>query len=135
MRRQLRTPASLERQTLPAPATTACPARRDNLHTIIINGRWALLGLLGAQVLAIGVAALLRCCARHRSYEEFQEDEEAAYDARRAAAAAQLESMKSKLGLAAEGGAARSKKAISEWGRRSAWVRAGGWMWVLGSAT
>ncbi|PRW59708.1 tobamovirus multiplication 2A-like [Chlorella sorokiniana] len=76
-------------------------AIKDNLHDIIIYGRWGLLGLLAAQVLAIAVAAVLRCCSRHRQYEEFQEEEEAEYEARRAAAANQLDSLKSKLGLAA----------------------------------
>ena len=72
---------------------------RDNLHSIITIGRWVLLGLLSAQVLAIFVASLLRCCTRTRSYEEFQEDEQQAYDARQAVSANQLEQLKSKLGL------------------------------------
>ena len=82
---------------LPSPA----PTRSDNLHSIIIYGRWGLLGLLAAQVAAIGVAAGLRCCTRARSYEEFNEGEDAAYEERAASAAASLEQLKSKLGLAA----------------------------------
>ncbi|KAL4429578.1 hypothetical protein ABPG77_008627 [Micractinium sp. CCAP 211/92] len=91
----------------------------DNLHEIINIGRWVLLGLLCAQVLAIGLASCLRCCSKGRSYEEFQEEEEAEYDARRAAAAEQLDALKAKLGLTAatqggEGGApGRSKRVIS----------------------
>lgn len=96
--------------SLCCPLPTNC---RDNLHDIIIYGRWGLLGLLGAQVLAIGVAALLRCCGRHRSYEEFQEEEEDAYEARRVAAAVQLDQLKSKLGMSAEDGNG-SKRVISE---------------------
>lgn len=80
---------------------------RDNLQEIIIIGRWVLLGLLCAQVIAIGLASCMRCCSKERSYEEFQEEEEAEYDARRTAAAEQLDALKVKLGLAAvaqEGG-------------------------------
>lgn len=89
---------------------------KDNLHEIIIIGRWVLLGLLCAQVVAIALASCLRCCSKGRSYEEFQEEEEAEYDARRAAAAEQLDALKAKLGLAAvqEGGApGGSKRVIS----------------------
>ncbi|KAL4854972.1 hypothetical protein ACK3TF_004438 [Chlorella vulgaris] len=73
---------------------------KDNLHEIIITGRWVLLGLLGAQVLAIALAACLRCCTRNRSYEEFQEEEQAQYDARRLAAADHMDHLRAKLGLA-----------------------------------
>ncbi len=77
-----------------SPALLCCS---DNLHEIIIIGRWVLLGLLGAQVLAIAVASLLRCCTRSRSYEEFQEEEQQQYELRTAAANEQLEQLKSKL--------------------------------------
>lgn len=99
------------RPCLPTPCSS-----RDNLHEIIIIGRWVLLGLLCAQVVAIALASCLRCCSKGRSYEEFQEEEEAEYDARRAAAAEQLDALKAKLGLAAvqEGGApGGSKRVIS----------------------
>jgi hypothetical protein len=59
-----------------------------------------LLGLLGLQLLAIGLAACLRCCTRHRSYVEFQEEEQAAYTARRDATTEHLDALRAKLGLA-----------------------------------
>jgi hypothetical protein len=76
-----------------------------------------LLGLLGAQVVAVFVACLLRCCTRNRSYEEFREDEQAEYETRRDAAAEQLGQLKSKLGLqaaaAGSAGGADGKRVIA----------------------
>ena len=76
-----------------------------------------LLGLLGAQVLAIGLASCLRCCTRHRSYVEFQEEEQAEYEARQDAATDQLAQLRVKLGLAegqvpGEAGAAAAKRQV-----------------------
>ena len=99
---------------LPHPA-----ASRNDLHQIIYTGRWVLLGVLGAQLAAMAEALVLRCTTRGpRSYREFQEEEQAAYEARRAAAAGQLDALKSKLGVAtaaggAPGDASSSKRAIA----------------------
>lgn len=81
----------------PPPSPLPC---RENLHEIIDIGRWVLLGLLGLQLLAIVLAASLRCCTRHRSYVEFQEEEQAAYTTRRDATAEHLDALRNKLGLA-----------------------------------
>lgn len=43
------------------------------------------------------MAAILRCCTRHTSYEEFQETEAIEYEQRKAKSEAQLEKLKSKI--------------------------------------
>lgn len=80
--------------------TRPCPKNRNNLHEIVYTGRWVLLGVLGAQLLAIVLALIMRCCSRGRTYLAFQE--EADYEKRRAAAESQLDKLRSKV-LAEEG--------------------------------
>lgn len=69
----------------------------SSVDTIVTVGRWVLLAFVGAQIIGIVLAAVLRCCTRHTSYEEFQETEAIEYEQRKAKSEAQLEKLKSKV--------------------------------------
>ena len=87
-------------------------------------GRWVLLGLLGAQLVAIGISLALRCCLRGRHYSQFEDEEAAAYHARQAVAAQQMEQLKAKvLGEQALGGVSGEDRGAAA--KQPTWQRAG----------
>eukprot|EP00887_Chlorella_sp_A99_P006285 scaffold3.g6285.t1 len=83
---------------------------KHNLDNLVNIGRWVLLGLLAAQVLAIALAIVMKCCTRSESYLAFEEAEE--YERQRAEAEAQMEKLRSKVLLGEPAEQAMDKKRV-----------------------